>query len=131
MAQILLLDTHAFAWAVRDPGRLATSARRAIEDEANPLLVSAASAWEMAIKFHSGKWPEVEPIAANLPRALRDIGARIWPVGGPHGIRAGTMSWSHTDPFDRMLAAQALTDQLTLVTKDREFREVPGLNVLW
>jgi PIN domain nuclease of toxin-antitoxin system len=131
MTQSLLLDTHTFAWAVRTPELLTEKARTAILDDDMSILVSAASVWEMAIKFGRGRWPEVEAIVHDLQRALAGLGAWLWPLNGTHGVRAGLLSWSHKDPFDRMLAAVALTDTLTLVTRDRAFRDVPGLSVLW
>jgi PIN domain nuclease of toxin-antitoxin system len=85
----------------------------------------------MAIKHRAGKWPAAEPAVTNLSGALTSIAAWLWPVSGTHAVRAGVLDWSHKDPFDRMLAAVALTDKLTLVSKDREFLGVSGLNVLW
>ncbi|HWL46060.1 MAG TPA: type II toxin-antitoxin system VapC family toxin [Ilumatobacter sp.] len=127
----LLLDTHSFAWSVGKLGRLSAAAREAIEDSESVVMVSAASVWELAIKHQSGKWPGVEPIVQDLQSSLAEIGALLWPVNGTHAVRAGMLAWAHTDPFDRMLAAVALTDKLTFVTKDREFGDVSGLNVLW
>lgn len=131
MAGALLLDTHSFAWAVGRLGRLSASAREAIEQPESVVMVSSASVWELAIKHRSGRWPDVEPIVQDLQGSLAGIGARLWPVAGHHAIRAGGMTWTHTDPFDRMLAAVALTDRFTLVTKDEQFGDVSGLNVLW
>ena len=131
MTLSLLLDTHAFVWALNYPHRLGAGARQVIEDPSTPVFVSAASVWEMAIKHRAGKWPEAEPALSTLSGALTSITAWLWPVNGTHAVRAGTLDWSHKDPFDRMLAAVALTDKLTLVSEDREFGDVPELSVLW
>ncbi|MDR2215770.1 MAG: type II toxin-antitoxin system VapC family toxin [Nevskiaceae bacterium] len=127
----LLLDTHTFVWALSKPDRLSSAARQALENPANALFVSAASVWEMAIKFHRGKWPEAEPLVFGLTPILNRLRAKLWPIDGAHALRAGLLGWSHNDPFDRMLAAQALANQFTLVTQDEAFRNVPALSVLW
>lgn len=131
MTQTLLLDTHAFVWALRSPELLGQRAVQAIGDPDASLLVSASSVWELAIKHHAGRWPAAAAIVADLAGVLRELGAYVWPITATHAVRAGTMAWRHTDPFDRMLAAIALVDRCTLVTKDRAFRSVPGLDVLW
>jgi len=127
----LLLDTHALVWAVTTPTRLGSEALKAIEDPANDVFVSAAAAWELAIKFQRGQLPEGE----ILVRAFDDICARLrvrtLSITTSHAISAGTLSWQHRDPFDRMLAAQSLQEGMTLVSIDRAFRRVPSLRTLW
>jgi PIN domain nuclease of toxin-antitoxin system len=119
----LLLDTHAYVWALTDPNRLSDRARTAVADPSNVLLVSAATAWEMAIKHRAGKWPEAE--------ILSRLGAELLAITAADAIRAGNLDWEHTDPFDRMLAAQALLRHATLLTRDEAFRDLRGLNILW
>lgn len=127
----LLLDTHAYVWAVTAPHLLSDRATTTIVDPANTLLVSAASAWEMAIKHRVGKWPEAEVLLDQHDRVVERLGARTQPISAADAIRAGGLSWAHTDPFDRMLAAQALLHSATLVTRDRAFAEVVGIPLLW
>ena len=127
----LLLDTHALVWAVGAPDRLSAAARDAISDPGRPLLVSAASAWEMAIKYRSGRWPQVEPLLDGYEDVLAELGAGQRVIGAADAIRAGGLAWSHADPFDRMLAAQALGDGVALVTLNPRFEEVAGLQILW
>lgn len=127
----LLLDTHAYAWAVTAPDRLSDRARAAIADIHNVLLVSAATAWELAIKHRSGRWPDAEPLVSHHDLYCGRLGAQQHPITAGDAIRAGTLSWSHPDPFDRMLAAQSMLGQSTLVTRDPVFSELPGLSVLW
>jgi PIN domain nuclease of toxin-antitoxin system len=128
---VLLLDTHAYAWAVTAPDRLSDRARAAIADTGNVLLVSAASAWELAIKYRLGKWPAAEPLLAQHDTLCAELGATPHPISAGEAIRAGGLTWTHADPFDRMLAAQAMLGNFTLVTRDEAFRELPGLLSLW
>jgi PIN domain nuclease of toxin-antitoxin system len=128
---ILLLDTHAYVWAVTAPRELSESARSAVADTSNTLLVSAASAWEMAIKHRAGMWPEAEALLGQHDALCARLGAQQHPISAADAVHAGGMAWSHTDPFDRMLAAQALLTHATLVSRDLAFADFPGLKVLW
>lgn len=128
---LLLLDTHAYAWAVTAPDRLSDRSRAAITDVANLLLVSAATAWELAIKHRSGKWPAAEPLVNHHDLYCRRLGVQEHPITAADALRAGALTWSHPDPFDRMLAAQAMLAGATLVTRDESFTALPGLQVLW
>ena len=112
----LLLDTHALIWW--DEGsRLKKAAREAIR-EADQVFVSAASVWEIAIKASLGR---IAPIR-SLPEALEENGFEELPVLIRHTVAVQTLPWHHRDPFDRLLIAQALTDRLTLVTRDAAFQ---------
>lgn len=127
----LLLDTHAYVWAVSEPERLSTAARAAVADRSRRILVSAATVWEMAIKHCSGRWPEAEPLLAGHPDIVQRLGADHLDIVWADARRAGTLRWTHSDPFDRMLAAQALVHGAVLVTRDSVFNEVTGLDILW
>jgi PIN domain nuclease of toxin-antitoxin system len=127
----LLLDTHAFVWANSAPQRLSLDARALIEDTANPLVVSAASAWELAIKFHSGRFPAAEPLVRHFGAVCTRLGATLLAITADHALRAGGLTWAHTDPFDRMLVAQSLAEDLTLVTRDRVMADVIGVSTAW
>jgi PIN domain nuclease of toxin-antitoxin system len=93
--------------------------------------VSAATAWELATKTRLGRFPEAEPIVAQFADAVRELGATDLPVDASHALRAGGIRWDHRDPFDRMLAAQAMVQHLTLATRDAAFAELAGLDLLW
>lgn len=127
----LLLDTHAYVWAITAPDRLTDRAQSAVGDLANRLVLSAASSWEMAIKHHAGRWPEAEPLLARHEDLLHRLGGEELAITSRDARRAGGLSWEHADPFDRMLAAQALRIDAALVTADPVFHEVPGVPVLW
>ena len=128
---ILLLDTHAYVWAITDPDRLSVRARTAIEAPSNALLVSAATAWEMAIKHRAGRWPEAEILLAQHGDLTSRLGAQSLDMSAADAIRAGTLDWDHADPFDRMLAAQSLLHHAALVTRDAAFGDLRGLSILW
>ncbi len=126
----LLLDTHALLWALAEPRKLSSRARRALEAPANDLLWSAAGTWELAILVALGRVSFDEPLATFLPGALQRLGVRSLPIEDAHAIRVAHLPPIHRDPFDRMLVAQALVEDLTLVTKDPQIRRY-GARTLW
>lgn len=126
----LLLDTHAFLWWLAGDTALSPSARRTIGDPGNQVLVSAVSAWEIATKVRIGKLPGAASIVATLADVLQAQGFLALPVSFAHGQAAGTLPGPHKDPFDRMLIAQAMLDDLTLVSNERLF-DAYGVRRLW
>lgn len=130
MAHELLLDTHAFLWAVAETGDLSASARKAIKDGRNEVFVSAVCAWEIATKFRIGKLPGALPVLQGYDAILHRLQAVDLPVTRVHALRAGGYAHEHGDPFDRMLVAQAEIETLTLVSKDRALRQF-GVELLW
>ncbi len=121
MAMTLLLDTHVFLWALTDPRRLSRRARALVEDQANTLLVSSASAWEIATKHRLGRLVGAEAVVAGYRRNLQRLGGLELPISSEHALRAGAFTVAHRDPFDRMLAAQAQIEGVPLLTEDRAF----------
>jgi len=117
----LLLDTHALLWWLAGDTALTTTARAAIADEANSVFVSAASAWEITTKHRIGKLPAVAAIVYDLDRTIRDQGFASLPITLRHGQIAGNLPGQHRDPFDRMLIAQAIAEQLVLVSNETLF----------
>ena len=113
----LLLDTHALLWALADPDRLDERARDELRDGRNEVLVSAASAWEIAIKKAAGKLRAPD----DLPDVTAAAGFAWLPISARHAIAAGALPPHHHDPFDRMLVAQAREESLTIVSRDLRF----------
>jgi len=128
---LVLLDTHAFVWAVGAPNRLGIDAVELIEDATNELMVSAATAWELSTKVRLGKFAEAEPIVANYQSIISRLGAIDMPITGDHALAAGSLSWDNRDPFDRMLAGQAIRENAVLVSKDQAFHQLTGLSICW
>ncbi|HEU0196453.1 MAG TPA: type II toxin-antitoxin system VapC family toxin [Nevskiaceae bacterium] len=126
----LLLDTHAFVWAVGQPDKLSARARKAIADGRNELFGSAASAWEVSTKFRLGKLPHAAAIVWDFGGVLVKLQSVDLPVSATHALCAGAYPQAHRDPFDRMLAAQAEVEGLTLVSRDRAF-DTFGVERLW
>lgn len=114
-----LLDTHVWLWMQADPGRLRDSTRELVEDMANELLLSAASAWEIAIKYRIGKLPLPESPARYVPERMRCSGTTPLPVETVHALRTGELPDHHADPFDRLLIAQAQILRIPIVTVDK------------
>jgi PIN domain nuclease of toxin-antitoxin system len=126
-----LLDTHALVWAVGTPDRLSGAAHAQIEDPGNELFVSSATAWELATKFRLGKFPEAETLVRRYAPVLEELGAQELPIDAAHALRAGSLRWPHRDPFDRMLVAQAMIENMALVSRDRVIGALTGLAVVW
>lgn len=119
-----LLDTHAFAWVLLDDPALSEGARRAIA-AANATLVSPVSLYEVGQKVRLGRWPEIAPIAAELPDLLSQAGLLAAPLTPAIALRASLMDWDHRDPFDRLIAATAEITGAQLVSRDAVFDVLP------
>lgn len=117
----LLLDTHAFIWWLSDSSRLPSRTQAALHDSTNEVFVSAASAWELATKVRIGKLPEAVKLVQDIPLHLASQGFRELAVTVEHGQRAGLLPGAHKDPFDRMLIAQAQSENLVLVSNEEIF----------
>jgi PIN domain nuclease of toxin-antitoxin system len=117
----LLLDTHTLLWWLDGDRRLSARGRRLIADKTTEVLVSAASAWEIAIKAAAGKLPGALDVAADISGCLESQGFRPLEITVVHAQRAGGLPPLHRDPFDRMLVAQALVEGLPLLSNDAVF----------
>ena len=126
----LLLDTHAVLYWWSGSAELSTAAREVISDERAEILVSAASCWEISTKFRIGKLAFAGDPAIKVPQLMAQQGFDMLVVRGDHALCAGALSGTHKDPFDRLIAAQALIDDLTVVTRDRQIADF-GCKVLW
>lgn len=126
----VLLDTHAFLWALAEPDKLSTQARALLSDEDTDVLVSSASAWEIATKYRLGKLPGATAIVTDYAAAMRGLKARDLPITRQHALLAGSYEQAHRDPFDRMLAAQAHSEGLPLLSGDPALRQF-DVELVW
>ena len=125
-----LIDTHVFLWWLFDDPRLPESVRDIIADPENEVLVSAASAWEIANKHRVGKLGAADELVKDIPAWIARAGFTELEVGVAHAQRAGSWDHSHRDPFDRMLAAQSEVEGVPLITGDRVLGTF-GVPVVW
>jgi PIN domain nuclease of toxin-antitoxin system len=126
----LLLDTHAFLWWLAGDEALPATIREVITDESNEVFVSAASAWEITTKHRLGKLPGVGSIVDNLDSVIASQSFTALPISVRHGQVGGALPGPHRDPFDRMLIAQAMVENLILVSNERAF-DIYGVGRLW
>lgn len=127
----LLLDTHTWVWSLLKEARLSGKASVAILS-ADEIYLSSVTVYEIAQKVRLGKWAAMEQFAPVLPEIMRMQGIDPVPVTPEIAKIAGALSWPHRDPFDRMIAATALVNDLTLVSADTAFDTVPGgLTRIW
>lgn len=128
----LLLDTHAFLWWINPHERLSARARAALAKDTNEIFVSAVTPWEIAIKAAIGRFNIAEPLGSFFARALAANGFRMLPVDLNHAVavRDLPLRADHRDPFDRMLAAQAKTENLAIVSADAHF-DAYGVELVW
>jgi PIN domain nuclease of toxin-antitoxin system len=122
----VLLDTHVLLLSLAQPAKLSPKARRLLESEAQDLLFSAASVWEIAIKRQIGRLAfSVSP--AEIVEAARDTGFRELPVRAAHAVALDRLPLRHRDPFDRLLIAQAVAEGAGFLTADRALRQYSDL----
>jgi PIN domain nuclease of toxin-antitoxin system len=126
----LLLDTCTFLWWAREPARLSTTAQQHIRHPSNEVMFSAASAWEIAVKWNIGRLDFATNPQGLLQRILAEFDLTVLPVSLTHALASGRLARHHDNPFDRLLIAQAEVEGLTIVTPDPAF--IPyGVPLLW
>ena len=125
-----LLDTHAYLWWLSRSNRLPTAALESITNSGNEVFFSAASAWEIATKHRLGRLPEAELVIHNIFASIEAAGFEELPITVRDAELAGSLPNHHQDPFDRMLIAQALIRNLTLISNERIFDQY-GVNRIW
>lgn len=125
-----LLDTHALLWWLSDDPGLSGAARRIISDSANQIIVSAASAWEIAIKVRLGKLPTAADLVAEFSGFIEREGFELLAISAEHGVRAGFLPGPHRDAFDRMLIAQAQAEGIPIVSNEAPFKSY-GVRCVW
>lgn len=113
----LLLDTHVALWAITDSPKLPKKAREMIESPKSSVWISAATVWEIAIKYSLGRG-DMPVSSQDALRYFRESGYRFLPVEPEHAAAVEELEAHHADPFDRMLVAQALVEPMRLITHD-------------
>lgn len=126
----ILLDTHAFLWFVDANPKLSAKAQSEIESPANRKWVSLASCWEIAIKVGLGKLKLSDSVGVFVPRELTANGFSLLPIDLKHAMFVSDLPLHHRDPFDRLLIAQCLVDELGFVSGD-EAMDAYGVNRIW
>lgn len=126
----LLLDTHTLVWFLANDVQLSATATGLICDTGNDVFVSAATGWEIATKTRTGRWPEVAPLAQNFRNVLRREGFLELAITMEHACLSGSLPGAHRDPFDRMIAAQSLTENLSVISLDNQLDQF-GISRLW
>lgn len=130
MSVNLLFDTHTFIWWADEPTRLSKAALAVLEDEKNRLFVSDVSIWEIQIKVQLGKLKLKLPLTELIESQQRDNEIEILPITTKHILTLGNLPFHHNDPFDRLLIAQSIIKDFTIVTRDTEFSDYP-VKLLW
>lgn len=126
----LLLHTHVVLWSVDQPHRLSATAQTEITDPVNDLAVSAATIWEIAIKWGDGKLTLSQPYLDWMIEAIITLNLEILPVTVAYANQQAALPRHHGDPFDRLMIAQSLVDGITIVSADAIF-DAYGVSRLW
>ena len=124
------MDTNVWLWSLSEPNLLSRAAYEILADPAQELFLSAASLWEIAIKWSSGKLRLPEPPSTYVPRAMAQQGLRPLAISAQHVLAVSGLPQIHRDPFDRLLAVQSNLEDMTLITADRIFERYP-VKLLW
>jgi len=126
----LLLDTHAVIWWFNGSASLSPAARQVMENEGNEIFVSAVSAMEITTKHRLGKLPEASALANRFEVMVADQGFLGLDLRLAHGLLAGRLTIAHKDPFDRLLIAQSLIEDMPLVSNEAVFDDA-GVRRCW
>jgi PIN domain nuclease of toxin-antitoxin system len=126
----VLLDTHTLLWATLSPSILSRQASAIIADERNVIFVSAASAWEIATKVRLGKLPGAEALERDFLEVMDHAGYTLLSIDVQSALRAGRLTAQHRDPFDRMIAAQALASDIPILSTDSRL-DAFGVRRIW
>lgn len=125
-----LLDTHTLLWWLFDDPRLSAKVQGIVEDSGNEILISSASAWEISTKYRLGKLPSAHELVSDIAAWVDRAGFAELPITTRHAQHAGAWPQEHRDPFDRMLAAQSVLEDVPLISRDPAFKDF-GIGIVW
>jgi PIN domain nuclease of toxin-antitoxin system len=125
-----LLDTMVWLWSVGPSKMIGTEGLEILASVEEELYLSAASSWEIAIKTRLGKFQLPDPPGRYVPKRLAEQGIRSLSITQDHSLRVYNLPSHHSDPFDRMIIAQAIVEEMTVLTSDRAFAKYP-IDVIW
>ena len=126
----VLLDTHAFLWAITDDAQLSERARTILTTGRNELFVSVVSLWEILVKVQIGKLPLPKPAGRYLQQQLATATMQVLPVMFSHVLQLEQLPLHHRDPFDRLLVAQSIDEDLAILTADPALKSYPA-KLIW
>jgi PIN domain nuclease of toxin-antitoxin system len=126
----ILLDTQCWLWWIATPEKLKRDARRRIADKRNTIYLSAASSWEIVIKYSIGKLPLPEPPWQFVPKRLARDTITALPIEIMHALRVADLPLHHKDPFDRLLIAQSTQERIPIMTADKQFEPYQA-QIIW
>jgi PIN domain nuclease of toxin-antitoxin system len=126
----VLLDTHAFLWAITDDPQLSERARNILESGRNELFVSVVSLWEILVKVQIAKLPLPRPVGRYLQQQLATATMQVLPVTFSHVLQLEQLPLHHRDPFDRFLVAQSIDEDLAILTADPALKSYPA-KLIW
>ncbi len=115
-----LVDTHAVIWYITDDNQLLEKAKKVIKNPQNKCFVSVASYWEIAIKYSKGRL-ELNTDLDRIFSIIEESGFEILPITPKHILKNAGLEFHHQDPFDRIIIARAIVENLTLISKDEQF----------
>lgn len=130
-APAYLIDSQALLFAMASPRSLSAKARRIISSMDETLYASAATAYELAYKFRKGKLPGLDKVFVGYEHHVRRVAPLTIPITSEHALTAASLDWQHGDPFDRLIAAQALIEGATVITSDAAMQGFEPLSTLW
>ena len=122
MGKRYLIDTHILLWWIFDDPKLEQDIRAIIQNPTSGILVSSASAWEIATKYRIGKLPEAKELLKNYEKILQEARFSLLSITTAHSLRAGGLPIQHRDPFDRMIMAQSELENIPVITYDPAFK---------
>lgn len=122
MGKKYLIDTHILLWWIFDDPKLDRDIREIIQNPSNKIMVSSASAWEIATKYRIGKLPEAKELVENYENILQKARFSLLSITTAHSLRAGLLPIQHRDPFDRMIMAQSELEKIPVITYDSAFK---------